>query len=171
VRLVHHCIVKRRRKIHLRAIGGYLMVGRIHAHLRLDGDGPHLIPPRDVEALHLDVAQNFQKVAAIHAKQSGVDPAALVAQLPFQQVVGNDEVIARGSLGAFDALLDELAALLAWNEEKRVVLHLTRQAHIDVLDVEMRVAGQLTVRRDAIRKADRPLHQFLGREDPVDLVQ
>src|SRR5215831_2947755 len=168
---VHHDVVQRGGQVHLRSIRGGLMVRRVDAHLRLDRDGPRLIAAGDVKALHLHVAENFEVVAPIDAKQRGIDAPAFVAELPLEQVFGKHEVLARRPLRRPDRLLEKLSPLLAGEEKQRVVLHLARQAHFDVLDFEVGVGGELPVGSDPIGKTDRSLHQLLRGKNPVELVQ
>ena len=92
--------------VRLGAIGGDLVVRGVDRHLRLDGDGGRLVAARDVEALDLHVAQHLEVVALVRAEQRVEDPAALVAQLAVEQVVG--ERRSRPCAFAAERLVDEL---------------------------------------------------------------
>jgi len=68
-------------------------------------------------------------------------------------------------------LEQEPLPLAARDQEERVVLHLAAQPRIDLLALEVGVRLDHGPPGDLVAEADRPLHQALVGEDPVEAVE
>ena len=172
-----HVVQRRRQVEHLRAVGRDLVVGGVHAHLRLHRHRAHLVAARDVEALDLHVAQHLEVVALVVGEQRRVDAAALVAHLSVQEVVGEHGLGVGGlrvpGLALLEGAVEEALALGGRQDEERVVAQLARDAHVDGVGVQVRVGGQVpSGGGDALApKAHGALDELLRGEDPAHAVE
>ena len=173
VRLEEHDVLERRGEVGLAPVGGDLVVGRIGAHLRLDGDRSHQIPAGKVEATDLDVTEHPQPVAVRRGQQRGVHLAALVAELAVEDPVGEDPFAVRPARLGLRRALQQLPALRPGDDEERVVAHLAPHPHLDRFGVEVGVGGELASTNGGrlLPEADAALHQLVGGEDPGHLVE
>jgi hypothetical protein len=120
----------------MRAIGRDLALARVHADLRPEGHGAQSVPPRDEVALDLDVPQRLREGSLVRDEQRLEDLLILVRKGAPQQPFGRPLAHARRSV----EVVEQPSALGQRQQEERVIAQLDREARLDVLLAEVRVA-------------------------------